>query len=130
MADVDAVIVAFWKNELVKSLLDLFHRHGRAAAGSGPGSGDGTAICREDHGAGMVRVAPLICPDRFNQDKHNNIPLGMVILIRSHFHGSPSSVIVMLIIDRISRIFTIQFRYIFRKPLCRLNIFHYGSNRP
>jgi hypothetical protein len=44
------------------------------------------------------------------EDKHNNIPLGMVIPIRSLFHGSPSSVIVMLVTDGISRIFTIQFR--------------------
>lgn len=94
------MIIAFWKNEQVKSLLDLFHRHGRADAGSGFGFGDGTAICRKDHGAGMVRVATFICPDRFNQDTRNNIPLGMVIPIRSLFHGSPSSVPVMLVIDR------------------------------
>lgn len=36
----------------------------------------------------------------FNQDTRNNIPLGMVIPIRSLFHGSPSSVPVMLVIDR------------------------------
>jgi len=31
------------------------------------------------------------------EDKHNNIPLGMEIPIRSLFHVSPSSVIVMLV---------------------------------